>query len=236
MGGEAMIEIIDCAQNSEEWLRARMGLPTSSMFATVIAKGRGDAASKTRATYLRKLAGEIVTGEPMENFSNQHIERGHAMEGEARDFYAFITDEEPKIVGFIRNGPKGGSPDSLIGADGLLEIKTALPHILIGYIEADKFPAEHVAQCQGNLWVSEREWLDLTVYWPKMPAFIKRVYRDEAYIASLSDAVDQFNAELAEIVQRVRWYGDGDKRPHNIRAAAERYCPGLGEAIVTTGA
>lgn len=225
------LEIIECEQNSDEWLRARMGLPTSSMFATVMAIGKGGAESKTRATYLRKLAGEIITGEPMENFSNAHMERGHAMEGEARDRYSLLTDADPQLVGFIRNGQKGGSPDSLIGADGLLEIKTALPHILIGYIEADKFPAEHIAQCQGNLWVSEREWLDITVYWPKMPSFIKRIHRDEKYIADLSSAVDQFNSELAELVQRVRWYGDGDKRPANVRAAAERYAPGLGERI-----
>lgn len=200
-------EIIACEQNSPEWFRARMGLPTSSMFATVMASGKGGAESKTRATYLRKLAGEIITGEPMENYSNAHMERGHLMEGEARDFYAFMAGERPELVGFIRNGQKGGSPDSLVGADGLLEIKTALPHILIGYIEADKFPAEHVAQCQGNLWVSEREWLDLTVYWPKMPSFIKRIYRDEDYIKNLSAEVDKFNDELAQIVERVRSYG-----------------------------
>lgn len=229
-------EIVDCAQNSEEWLRARMGIPTSSMFATVMASGRGGAESKTRASYLRKLAGEIITGEPMESFSNAHMERGHVMEAEARDFYAFMASERPELVGFIRNGQKGGSPDALVGADGLLEIKTAQPYILIGYIEADKFPAEHVAQCQGNLWVSEREWIDLIVYWPKMPPFIKRAYRDEQYIANLSSAVDQFNDELGQIVQRVRWYGDGDKRPMSVRAAAERYAPGLGDAIVTTGA
>lgn len=230
-------EIIVCEQNSPQWLEARRGIPTASMFATVMAKGvGGKGPSLTRATYMRKLAGEIITGEPMENFSNAHMERGHAMEGEARDFYSFITDAEPQLVGFIRNGNVGGSPDSLIGASGLLEIKTALPHILIAYIEADKFPVEHMAQCQGNLWVSEREWLDLSVYWPKMPPFIKRIYRDEEYIATLKSEVARFNDELASLVQRVRWYGDGDKRPANVRAAAERYAHGLGDAIVTTGA
>jgi hypothetical protein len=202
-----MIEVFDCEQNSHQWFEARRGLATASMFGTIQASGKGGGESKTRATYLRKLAGEIVTGEPMESFSNKHMERGHEMEDEARKFYAFMSDNEPQLVGFIRNGAKGGSPDSLIGENALLEIKTALPHILIEYIEKDKFPSEHVAQAQGNLWVSEREWLDLVVYWPKMPPFIKRVCRDEAYIANLSRAVDQFNEELAELVERVRSYG-----------------------------
>lgn len=201
------MQIIECAQNSEEWLRARMGIPTASMFSTVLASGRGGGESKTRATYLRKLAGEIITGEPMENFTNVHTERGHTMEPDARNYYALVTGNTPKQVGFIRSGDKGGSPDSLIGEDGLLEIKTALPHILIGYIEADEFPSEHVAQCQGNLWVSGRQWLDLVVYWPKMPTFIKRIERDPVYIAKLTKAVAEFNAELDALVARVKAYG-----------------------------
>lgn len=201
-----MMQIIECDQNTEEWHKARMGIPTASMFATVMASGRGGGDSKTRATYMRKLAGEIITGEPMEGFTNKDLERGHAMEPDARNYYSLVTGNTPKLVGFIRNGDKGGSPDALIGDDGVLEIKTAAPHILIGYIEADKFPSEHIAQCQGNLWVSGRDWLDLVVYWPKMPTFIKRIERDPVYIAGLSKAVDEFNVELVALVKRVRAY------------------------------
>lgn len=200
------IEFIDCQQNDEAWFRARMGIPTASMFSTVLASGRGGGESKTRATYLRKLAGEIITGEPMESFTNKHIERGHTMEPDARNYYALVTGNTPKQVGFIRNGDKGGSPDALIGDDGLLEIKTAEPHRLIEYIEADAFPSEHIAQCQGNLWVSGRQWLDLVVYWPKMPTFIKRIERDPVYIAKLTKGVADFNTELAALVDRVKAY------------------------------
>jgi hypothetical protein len=69
------------------------------------------------------------------------------------------------------------------------------------------FPPEHKAQCQGALWVAEREWIDLAVFWPKMPLFVQRAYRDEAYIASLRTAVAAFGEELAETVERVRKYG-----------------------------
>src|SRR3569833_1490525 len=120
-------EIITCEQNSPEWLRARMGIPTASAFGDVLAKGEG----KTRRTYMLKLAGEIITGEPMESFSNAHTERGHALEEEARDLYIFQTGAELERVGIIRNGRAGCSPDSLIGEDGGLEIKTTLPHLLI---------------------------------------------------------------------------------------------------------
>jgi hypothetical protein len=200
-------EIFDMAQNSPEWFAARCGIPTASQFATIMAKGNEGGASKTRATYMRKLAGEIITGIPAESFSNVHTERGHAMEGEARDYYAFLKDAQPERVGFIRNGNVGGSPDSLLGSEGLLEIKTALPHILIEHLQADKFPAEHVAQCQGNLWISGREWIDIIVYWPKMPVLIKRAPRDEVKIAEIKRAVSQFSEELAQLVEFLRGYG-----------------------------
>lgn len=201
------IQIIECEQGSTEWLAARAGIPTASMFATVMASGKAGADSKTRATYMRKLAGEILTGQPMENYSNAHMERGHVMEGEARDLYAFMTDEEPELVGFIRNGQKGASPDSLVGANGALEIKSKLPHILIEVLLSGDVPPEHKAQCQGQLWVAEREWIDFVAYWPGLPLFVKRMTRDEPYIATMSKAVDLFNDQLADMVEQVRAYG-----------------------------
>lgn len=197
-----MIQIHEMSQGTPEWFAVRRGLPTASMFSTIMAKGKGGAESKTRQTYLYKLAGEIITGEPMDNFSNHHMERGHEMEPAAREFYSFMQDVEPVQVGFITNGPKGCSPDSLIGENGMLEIKTKLPHLMLAVLEADDFPSEHRAQCQGQLWVAEREWVDLVCYWPKMPPFIKRAYRDEAFISLLSAAVDQFNDELSTLVAK----------------------------------
>jgi hypothetical protein len=96
----------------------------------------------------------------------------------------------------------------LIGNDGLLEIKTMRGDLLIEVITKDEFPSVHKAQCQGNLWISEREWIDISVYWPKFPPFIKRAYRDETYIQTLSSEVDRFNDELAQMVDRIRAYGE----------------------------
>ncbi len=202
-----MIEIFDMPQSSDEWLRARMGIPTASMFATVLANGKDGGDSKTRKKYIYQLAGEIITDEPMQSYSNAHMERGKVMEDEARSFYAFMQDAEPQSVGFVRNGAMGCSPDSLIGDDGVLEIKTKLPELLIETIFKDKFPAEHVAQCQGALLVTGRQWIDICVFWPKMPPFIKRAYRDEDYLKRLSIEIERFNDELAQIVERVRSYG-----------------------------
>lgn len=202
-----MIEIIrDIDQGSEAWRQARLGIPTASMFATVMAKGKDGGASLTRAKYLRELAGEILTGDPADSYSNGHMERGKEQEGEARDLYAFLRDAEPELVGFIRNGAKGASPDSLIGANGGLEIKCAIPSVQIERLQRGDIPPEHKAQVQGNIWVAEREWWDFVSYCPKLPPLIVRVPRDDVYVAGLSKAVTAFNEELEALVAAIRTY------------------------------
>lgn len=202
-----MLKIIDCEQGSPEWFNARLGIPTASEFKTIIGVKKDAREKVTRRNYLLKLAGEIITGELQESYQNDHMQRGKDMEAEARRLYAFMSDTDPKQVGFIVNGPKGCSPDSLIGDKGVLEVKTKLPHLAIDCLLKDEFPPEHKAQCQGALWVAEREWVDIAIYWPKLPLFVKRAYRDEPYISSLKHAVDCFNMELAETVDRIRNYG-----------------------------
>lgn len=204
-----MIQIFDCEQGSPEWFEARLGIPTASEFSTVMAKGKDGGASKTRADYLNKLAGEILTGEPMESYSNNFMERGKELEDEARRLYAFMTDNEPQRVGFIRNGNAGCSPDSLIGSGSGLEIKVAIPHIQIARLKAGTLPAEHRAQIQGSIWLSGRSQWDFMSYCPKLPPLIVTVPRDDGYIATISGAVDMFNAELAETVKRIRNYSGG---------------------------
>lgn len=201
------LQVIDCEQGSPEWKAARLGIPTASEFHKLLGIKKDARDKVTRRTYMLKLAGELRTGEPAESYENSHMARGKEMEAEARDLYSFMTNADPQQVGFVRNGPKGCSPDSLVGDAGMLEIKTKLPHLVIDCLLKDEFPTEHKAQCQGALWVAEREWIDIAVYWPKLPLFVKRAHREEAYIKELAQAVDDFNAELAEIVERVRRYG-----------------------------
>lgn len=198
-----MIEIFDAIeQGTPEWFAVRAGIPTASKFSTVMAKGEG----KIRSEYMRKLAGEILTGAPMSSYRNEQMERGNVMEDEARELYAFVHDADIRRVGFIKNGQKGGSPDSLVGNNGGLEIKTAEAHIQIERLILNRLPPEHKAQVQGNIWVAEREWWDFCSYWPKLPLLRVRVYRDEDYIKTMADEVDRFNDELAAMVESIRHY------------------------------
>jgi hypothetical protein len=216
-----MIQIVECEQGTEEWYAARLGIPTASCFATVLASGRDGGASKTRAEYMRKLAGEILTGRPMDSYSNGHMERGKEWEAEARDLYAFMKDAEPQSVGFVRNGQKGCSPDSLINADGGLEIKGAAAHIQVERLLANRVPPAHRAQVLGSIWVTEREWWDFVSYCPGLPLLVVREHRDEEYIRTLAAAVDQFNDELAEMVESIRRLGGGSTLRGDLAASLE---------------
>lgn len=203
-----MLEIFNFEQGTPDWYASRLGIFTTSNGDKVLPSEKPTVTEKkTRLKYLHQLAGEVVTGKPTDSYTNSAMARGHEMEPDARAAYEFLHDQKVETVGFVRNGPNGSSPDGLIGANGAIEIKSKQPNVLIPVLKSDEFPAEHKAQCQGVLWICEREWIDLICYWPEMPLFVKRAYRDEAYIKKLSEAVAQFNDERDELVQWLRNYG-----------------------------
>jgi hypothetical protein len=194
-----MIEIVDCVQGTPEWRAHRCGLITASVMSQVLAKGEG----KTRQTLMYKLIGEAITGEPAEGYSNGHTERGHEMEPVARNLYQERQGVIVGACGFIKNHGCGYSPDGLIGASGLYEGKSRLPHLQAALLDADRVPPEHKAQIQAGLWISEREWLDFVSYWPGMPLFVKRVSRDEDYIKNMEAEVKRFYEEMDQKLNKV---------------------------------
>ena len=196
-------EIIGCEQGTPEWHEARRGMPTASRFAEVLAEGQG----KTRYKYLRQLAGEIITGEIAETYSNANMERGRREEAALRTKYCFEAAVDVVQIGFVKMNPAicktGCSPDGLVGTDGIVEIKSTAPEALIELLDGGKRPKEHYAQVQGQLWITNRNWCDLVIGSPKMPRLlIDRIDRDEYYMASLATALRQFNAELTALANR----------------------------------
>ncbi|MWJ27449.1 exonuclease [Halomonas sp. ZH2S] len=193
------MQLLTMAQGSPDWLAARLGRVTMSELKTLLVNGKGPGGFGTGAfSYMHQLIGERITGELAEPFQgNIHTRRGHELEGVARELYHDATNEpEPREVGLILNQGVGYSPDSLVGENGLLEIKTKLPKYQIEVLLNGEIPAEHIAQCQGGLWVSERDWIDFVSYWPGMPLFIKRAYRDDILIRTIAERIDAFHEEM----------------------------------------
>jgi len=193
------MQILTLEQGTPEWHAARLGIITMSELKTLLVKGKGPGGFGAGAmSYMHQLIGERITGEPSDTFQgNAHTLRGHELEPVARDLY-HESAGLPRLeqVGIILNHGVGYSPDCLVDGNGLVEIKTKLPKYQIELLLADELPQEHVAQCQGGLWVSEREWIDFVSYWPGMPLFVKRAYRDEAMIRTIAERVEYFYEEL----------------------------------------
>lgn len=197
--------ISDVEQGTQAWLDLRLGIITCSELDSLLVNGKGEAGFGAGAlTYMNTLIGERITGEAADPFQgNRHTERGHEYEGVARSLYQSQIDVTTTQVGIILNYGIGYSPDSLIGDAGLTEIKTKLPKFQVEVILSDEIPKEHIPQCQGGLWVAEREWIDFVCYWPGMPLFIKRAYRDEVMIRKLSERVKTFYEILDDRMSRV---------------------------------
>jgi hypothetical protein len=197
--------ITNVEQGTQEWLNLRLGIATASEFECLLVNGKAEGGFGVGAfTYMDTLIGERITGEAADPFSgNRHTERGHELEAVARNLYREQCEVETSDCGIILNHGAGYSPDSLVGADGLAEVKTKLPKFQVGVILQNEVPKDHVAQCQGGLWLSEREWIDFVSFWPGMPLFIKRMYRDEAYIRKLSQRMKDFYEIMDERMNRV---------------------------------
>lgn len=197
--------VTDIEQGTPEWLALRLGIATASELDCLMVNGKGEAGFGVAAfTYMDQLIGERITEEAAElPFQTKATIRGHELEQVARGLYEDRESVSTTQVGIILNHGIGYSPDALVGADGLTEIKTKLPKFQVGVILAGEVPKEHVHQCQGGLWASEREWIDFISYWPGMPLFVKRMYRDEVMIRKIAERVKTFYEILDERMNRV---------------------------------
>ena len=196
--------MLDVDQGSPEWLKARLGIPTASRFKDIITPARADR-SKSSQGYLYELLAERLTNEPSDFFVSEWMQRGNELEPAARDAYAFLSGDEVTQTGIMLNDEQtiGASPDGLIGDNGGIEIKCPKPATLVRYMVEDALPDVYRPQVQGNLWISGREWWDFVAYHPGMELFIKRIYRDEAYIQKLEQHITAFVEELETLHRRL---------------------------------
>jgi hypothetical protein len=202
-----MILYRDIQQGSAAWLELRAGIPTASQFHRILTPSGKPSAQAT--DYLHGLLAERMMGHPLVEHVSLWMQRGADLEGEAVTFYEFQRETTTERLGFVTNdaGTIGASPDRLVGDDGLLEIKVPKDSTHVGYLLAEPVDQAYYPQIQGQLWIAERQWLDVLSYHPEMPPALIRVARDEAYIAKLSAAIEAFAASLAQHAQVLRTRG-----------------------------
>jgi len=195
--------ILTDEQGSPEWLASRLGRPSASNFGRLVT-GSGKPSSSAES-YINEMIAERLTGRSKPFYTNEHMERGNALEPEAREAYEFITDFEVVETGFILDDSKefGCSPDGLVGTDGGLEIKCPSDSVHVSYLRAGKVPAKYYQQVQGCMWITGRDWWDFMSYHPEMPHLLVRAHRNKKYIEAMAEQVEAAVETIVKETERL---------------------------------
>lgn len=222
--------VIQVEQGSPAWHSARVGIPTASRFAIAVdvipsddrvkkdgtpykereradGKVAGDPSPASDAL-LDEYAVEQISGEPYGDvFQTFAMKRGSEQEQWARVRYEELYSCEVTESGICLTDDRafGYSTDGFVGDDGLIEIKTPLSLGKIRHILETDDDSEYLMQVMGGLWISGRKWCDLVMYVPALSnigndIYVKRIYRDEEFIAKLELDLWAFHLRLAGAV------------------------------------
>ena len=158
--------------------------------------------------YRMELLAEWVTGMASDDAGSAFMERGTEMEEDARNWLAFQMDTDIRQVGFVTNdaGTIGASPDGLIGDDKSVEIKCPSMKVHLAYLLHGP-DADYRLQCQGQLWIAERDVSVFISYNPVVKPRVIETPRNDAVIDALATHVRQFVDDLHWDKARLRDMG-----------------------------
>jgi putative phage-type endonuclease len=203
-------------QGTEEWFQQRLGKVTASRISDVIAKTK-TGVSTSRQNYLIQLVSERLTGKKTDSFTNKAMEDGVEREPIARKLYESKTNSIVTEVGFfdhpvIKN--TGASPDGAVNAEeegkyaGLIEIKCPLETTHTNTLMNKSIPSKYVPQMQWQLACTGARWVDFVSFNPNFPeplqVFVKRLDRDDIYIAELETEVVKFLEEVEQTILKLK--------------------------------
>lgn len=193
-------------QRTEQWHNDRLGMVTGSRIADVMAKGKGGAESATRKNYMMELLLHRLTGERQEHYQSPEMLRGIEKEPEAIREYELETFNLVTACGFIPCAEiprSGGSPDGLVGDDGMIEVKCPNTATHLDTLLTKKIKSGYILQMQFYMLCTGRSWCDFVSYDDRMPDNLKtciiRVERDEKVLTEIKEEVKKFLAELEEL-------------------------------------
>lgn len=130
------------------------------------------------------------------------MEWGTEHEPNAKHWYRKQHDVDVREVGFVlpdMTDAYGGSPDGLVGDDGLIEIKCPSPETLILYHANGEFPVDYRPQVQGLLMLTGRKWCDFVAWHPGLTPFVVRVEPDVKYHGAIVECLAKLLEEIGRI-------------------------------------
>lgn len=176
-------------QRTEEWYKQRLGRFSCSQFYRLMTEPRLKAdkeagnLSDGAMTYVYECVAERLTGKrAKDEFTSKYTEHGIDNEPVAKGIYNAVFNciiIDSSYIEYGING--GGSPDGMVGEDGLIEIKcpytitSHLQHKILDLIDVGK--SEYYWQCLGYLLITGRKWIDFVSYHPDYPGKLQIVYK-----------------------------------------------------------
>lgn len=195
-------------QGSPEWLAERRGCITGSRFKDCRDKLKSGAPSKACLGYAMDVARERVGGSILPTFATPAMRIGTEQEPFARMHYERMTGEIVEEAGFITTDDRlfGVSVDGLIGDDGIWECKTMVSSATLFAAVVDGDISEYLDQCEGEMWLLGRRWVDLHLHVADLPHLSKviRIERDDNRIEALEADLIAFESLVSKFEQQLR--------------------------------
>lgn len=190
-------------QGTEQWFADRLGKVTASRIADVMMKPT----TAGFQNYRSQLVCERLTGQPTEGHTSAAMQHGIDTEPQARAMYTLETGLTVEEVGFVPHPNivmSGASPDGLVGADGLVEIKCPQPTEHIRTLTGGEVQRKYLLQMQWQMDCTGRAWCDFVSFNPSLPEdlqlHVQRIERDDKLVAEIREAVAAFLAGVDDLL------------------------------------
>lgn len=187
------------------WLNQRVGKLTASRMADAMDVTKAGKPGAKRTALLKTILAERLTGDAAPNFVSERMLRGLELEPAGKAEFELRTGQMLTDCGFYDHPDIdlfGCTPDSLIGSDGVFEMKapdtsTHVDYMLAGQVVPERYRPQVLAQlaCTGRrtVWFAS--------YDPRIKSYAKQMHivcwtPEQAEIEAVEQAARDFLAEV----------------------------------------
>jgi len=229
------MNVFDVDQRSPEWIKARVGMITSSRIAAVCSFNKDGRESAKRKNMKLEVAQELITRRAVEHYVTPAMEFGLENEALARAEYDIRTGNDVQLIGLVFHPElkwAGASPDGMIGQNRFAEFKVPTTQTHLDYLASGVIPSEYIPQMQWQMaCAKEIEVNDFVSFDPRLPEELQMIIlpleRDEKKIAYYEEQAVIFMEEVIRLVEVMTRNAKGQtlesKLRESIRQARGKY-------------
>lgn len=222
---EEEVMVIEGQEETEQtdelqWLTERLGMITGSTFSKLIVSDKKGgytlSKSQTADSLILKIAyerllkeGNIAEGLERLDVNSREVNYGKKFEPEALQKYQLKAGVKVHSSNQIIKHSEfiGGTPDGLIGDDGLIEIKCPYngANHLKGILTGEVYNSDYIIQMQFYMWITGREWCDFVTYDKDLSSEkqlnIIRIDRDNKMIEAIKQVAEEVNDKIINLLK-----------------------------------